>query len=140
MYTEEGYKRVRGSLTEGRYLTFEANGYAVTNAGKTVLPSATRATSDHDNIHQRWILHEADVDATTFYVSSAVDGKYLTVLGLLTADASAAHTFTITNLGGSKGYTVKTEAGLYLTLSRLGVVLVSLIPTTFDIYSVTYAS
>ncbi|KAI1615157.1 hypothetical protein EDD37DRAFT_608967 [Exophiala viscosa] len=122
MYTEEGHKKVRGSLTESRYLTFGANGYAVDAGKNALLLSATKATSDHESIHQQWILHEADIDATTFTVSSVVDG------------ANIHHT----NLGGSKGYTIKTAAGLYLTLTKLGVVLVSIVPTPFDIYSDTY--
>jgi phospholipase C len=35
--TEQGFKRVRGQLTEGRYLTPEMNGYALTNPDKEIL-------------------------------------------------------------------------------------------------------
>lgn len=140
LYTEEGYKKVRGDLTEGRYLTFEADGAALTNPQHGTSISATETTSNHKDIRQRWVLHEADADTTRFTISSAVDGRYITMLGTLTSTASEAHTFIITNLGGSKGYTVQTLTGLYISLSEHEVFLLSIVPTAFSLYSVTYAS
>lgn len=138
MYTEEGFKIIRGSLTEGRFLTFEAHGYAFTNPDRGIFVTATKTTSGHENIKQRWILHQPDADVNKFTISSAADGKYITVLGTLSASASAAHSFIITDLGGSKGYTIKTLAGLYITLTQGGLILLSIIPTEFSLYSVTY--
>lgn len=139
MYTEEGFKKVRGSLTEGRYLTFEAHGFALTNPELGIFVSSTKATSSHESIKQRWILHQADADVNRFTISSAKDGKYITVLGTLAAKASAAHEFIITDLGCSKGYTIQTLNGLYVDLIANGLILLSIVPTTFSIYSVTYA-
>lgn len=46
LVTEEGFKPVRGQLTEGRYLTFEVNGYALTNShGKLVATKPRQSTT-----------------------------------------------------------------------------------------------
>jgi phospholipase C len=140
LYTEDGFKKVRGSLTEGRYLTFEAYGNALTNQKHSNVVSTAAATPNHEQIEQRWVIHEVDSDKNQFTISSAADGKYITVNGALSSKASAAHHFAITDLGGSKGYTIKTLGGLYLTLSKRGAVSISKTPTSFTIYSVTYAA
>ncbi|KAK3670244.1 hypothetical protein LTR78_009899 [Recurvomyces mirabilis] len=74
--TEEGFKPVRGALTEGRYLTFEFGGWALSNVNSFV--SITKATSQHNDIRQRWILHQqGDGDSKVFTISSALNGQYI---------------------------------------------------------------
>ena len=106
---EEGFKQVRGLLTEGRYLTFEMSGLALTNSdGDKVV--ATLATDAHENIRQRWIVHVQGVESesTLFTIQSAVDNKYLssTNLGTLTSDVSTAQTFTISYQAAGSSYSI----------------------------------
>jgi phospholipase C len=76
LVTEQGFKQVRGQLTEGRYLTFEMNGFALANPGDGLL-AATASTANLETLNQRWILHESNSQENQFDLSSAVDGKYL---------------------------------------------------------------
>jgi len=48
LLTEEGFKQVRGDLTEGRYLTFEMNGFALANVNNQL--TFTKATAQHNDI------------------------------------------------------------------------------------------
>ena len=113
---EEGFKQVRGRLTEGRFLTFEALGFALANPdGKTL--GVTPSSSQHDDVRQRWVIHAQDYDSDVFTLSSAYDGQYIsTSLGQLTNDSSAAQKITIdynadgsyytASLGGNNGTTL----------------------------------
>jgi phospholipase C len=52
--SEQGFKPMRGVLTEGRYLTIEANGFALTNPStSTNQLSTTAALADDSDVHQR---------------------------------------------------------------------------------------
>ncbi|KKK15636.1 putative hemolytic phospholipase C precursor [Aspergillus ochraceoroseus] len=135
LYYEDGYKGVRGYLTEGRYLVFERNGYALTYNGKKV--KAAKATSKHDSLSQRWVLHALTEEGTTFRVASAVDKKYLTVDLTLSASESSAQVFDINYMGKSE-YALKLENGEYLNLDHHGKVSQSKEKEAFNIYSVTY--
>lgn len=147
--SEEGFKTVQGYLTEGRYLVFEMNGYALTNpGGKATDFTATKATTLHDDIHQRWIVNATGGTATiggsgagTFLLSSALDGRYIkshTSLGITTSP-SGAETYNITFLGNGNGYSLAKENGKYLTIDANGVIdITGTASTGFQIYSVTY--
>lgn len=93
---EEGFKRVRGKINEGRYLTLEFGPVALSNF-HGAMASVSPATKRHDDINQRWILHHADGDAygNTFYLQSAADKKYISKwpMGTLTADVKKAQAF-----------------------------------------------
>lgn len=95
LLVEEGFKQLRGRLTEGRFVVFEAEKLALTNVGRRV--SVSRATAGHEDIHQRWILHAIGDPLTTetFYIQSAVDKTYIAALGSLTSDVKYAQAFTI---------------------------------------------
>ncbi|KAG9231823.1 hypothetical protein BJ875DRAFT_468435 [Amylocarpus encephaloides] len=57
---EEGAQQVRGSLTEGRYLNFEQEGYAITNEGVEEgfgNVTLTKARRKHDDVKQRLFVH-----------------------------------------------------------------------------------
>jgi phospholipase C len=140
---EEGFKQVRGSLTEGRYLTFEMNGYALTNAGGSALyVTSTQASSSHNSINQRWVLHQVgDQTGNNFTISSAVDGRYISYSQGLTDSEDLAETYTIIFLKNGKGYNLKPSGLLNLNIERNGWVL----RTTrqhlgFSVFSVTYHS
>lgn len=142
---EDGFKPVRGYLTEGRYLVFEMNGFALTNAGRHASHiTATRATPDHNSPSQRWIIHatggtalEGGEGSGTFTISSAVDGRYVAEQTLIDAK-KGSQTYTITDMGNGKGYSLKTVKGKFLSIERDGRVGTSHTPSGFGVFSVTY--
>lgn len=135
---EDGYKAIRGYLTEGRYLVFESNGYAITNSnGSANSLQATTATSQHESIYQRWVSHAQSLEGTTFIISSAADGRYIAKGNSLTSKESDAETFNITYIGGGD-YTIQKENGHYLSISSGGSLDTSSNPASFNIWSVTY--
>jgi phospholipase C len=145
---EDGFKSVRGYLTEGRYLVFEMNGYALTNAGKDATDfTGTRATSNHTSINQRWVVHatggtalEGGEGSGTFFITSAVDGRYIADHTSLDNAESGAETFTITDLGNGNGYSLLKENGKYLSIETDGTIGIYSTPSGFKVYSVTYQS
>ena len=93
---EDGFKRVRGLLTEGRFLTFETMGGALTNMGGCSV-GLSPATKSHDDIRHRWIVH-ATGGINQFLLQSAKDKKYLAGpphIGSLTRDVQKAQPITI---------------------------------------------
>ncbi|KAF2094978.1 phosphoesterase-domain-containing protein [Rhizodiscina lignyota] len=136
LVTESGFKSVRGQLTEGRYLTFEASGYALGVAGSFVV--AQRATSKHNSKSQRWVIHQT-VDggqgAAEVILSSAVDGRYLAKGNRLTSDKSRAQGFKIVDQGNGKGYTIQATSGQHLGISRARLCTSK---TSWNVFSVTY--
>lgn len=146
MYTlsEDGFKEMRGLLTEGRYIVFEYGGYALSNQGK---PSndfaATKATAAHNDVHQRWIVNYLQDNggqvASTFTIKSAFDGRYIGEHTGLSNSAKGAETYTI-NFSPSKGYSLQKENGKYLTIDTHGTVQITPDETFFKAYSVTYSN
>lgn len=142
---EDGFKQVIGALTEGRYLTFEMNGYALTNpssdAKATGSVSASKATSTHGSKNQRWIIHYAnDTQNGIFQVSSALDGRFIGKNGSLvpaSKQAASAANFNITFSSGN-GYSVEYD-GEYLTIGTNGKLITSTKSAAgIQIYSVSY--
>ena len=141
--SEQGFKPMRGALTEGRYITIEANGYALTNPStSTNQLSTTPALADHSDIHQRWVVHQLNVaiDVPQFNISSAVDGKFLSQRTSLSTAVSGAEAHTVTFLGNGMGYTLQKESGSYLTVDVNGALVISSTPQGFQFYSVTYST
>jgi phospholipase C len=123
--TEQGFKSVRGQLTEGRFLTFEMNGFAITlPAGATSL-SATPVTAKHDDIAQRWTLNQLASGGNAFNIVSVPNGRYMVNI-------------TITDMGNGAGYSLQ-FGGQYLTVCGGNAVCVVTKPAGFDIFSVTYS-
>ncbi|CAK7217212.1 hypothetical protein SCUCBS95973_003069 [Sporothrix curviconia] len=139
LYYEDGFKGVRGYLTEGRYLTFEANGYALYTDGKSKEFSATPATAAHDDIHQRWVLHALEPEGNSFYITSAVNNYYISQHSSLSISESGAETYNITYMGSSK-YQLQKENGDYLNIDRNGELSFVSTPIGYNVYSVTYHS
>ena len=145
--SDDGFKKVRGYLTEGRYLVFEMNGYALTTPSTTASDiTATAATAAHSDRHQRWVVHATGGTATdggagagTFTVTSALDGRYIKSHTSLGKGVSGAETYTIADLGNGNGYTLMKENGKFLTIDKSGVLDISGTPSVgFQVYSVTY--
>jgi len=144
---EEGFKSVRGYLTEGRYLVFEMNGFALTNPGfNNSSLVGTLATPTHNDKRQRWVVHatggtavEGGAGAGMFTVNSALDGRYVHASNALAKSGDGAEVWTIADLGNGLGYTLSTETGGHLTINQFGIVGTSeSSPVGFQIYSVTY--
>lgn len=141
--SEQGFKAVRGLLTEGRYLTFEMNGLALANPGPQGSSFVTtRASKAHSGIAQRWVLHQLVAGENKFTISSAQDGRYIGTGATFCESNSAAEVFTI-NFVGSQGYSLQTANGQYLAADQsrgpqFGTN--SNKPSYFSIFSVTYTS
>ncbi|WPG98303.1 Hypothetical protein R9X50_00109100 [Acrodontium crateriforme] len=137
---EQGFKAVRGTLTEGRYLTFEHSGYALTNNGHGHL-TASKATAKHEQISQRWILHQQGLgDSNVFIIQSAKDKTYLKINMQLTKNIKDATQFTIKSLGTPKGYTIQAANGQGLTTTSWGGIeqYQGFSPAGLSVFSVTY--
>jgi phospholipase C len=135
--SEQGFKEMRGALTEGRYIVFELGGYALTNTGKPAGDFiATKATAQHEGIAQRWVVHDG---GNTFTISSAKDGKYIVSHTGLIDSGNGAETYTV-GFAAGKGYSLQNENGKYVTVDENGAVQITGDVGYFKAYSVTYAS
>lgn len=140
LFFEDGFKGVRGNLTEGRYLVFEANGYAISNPGSTDKQFTTAtSTANHDDIKQRWVLHAVAEEGTLFRISSALDGMYISQHSSLSKSVSGAEIYNIVYIGSSQ-YTLQKENGAYLNIESDGSLSFTSHPVAYNIYSVTYHS
>jgi phospholipase C len=137
LISEKGFKSVRGYLTEGRYLTFEAAGYALSNPGASATAlNATKSTASHDDVAQRWIIHETATDSRLYTVNSAVDGRFIGA-NLTLVNEKEAMVHNITYLGGGKGYRVQGSDGKYMSIGAAGKLNLGSSGRQFAIYSVT---
>jgi phospholipase C len=136
--SETGFKSVRGALTEGRYLTFEMNGYALTNPGAYSQKfTSSQATADHTSMQQRWVLHQLAQDGNTFIISSAIDGSYMGNFTSLRNNSGIAEQYEITFLGVSNGYAFMQQNGMYLAIEPSGTVSITSNMYGFQLFSVT---
>ena len=137
LISERGFKSVRGYLTEGRYLTFEASGFALSNPGsKATQVNATKATVSHSLTAQRWVIHETTVDSRKYTVSSAVDGRYIGA-NMALVNKTQAMVHNINYLGGGMGYNLLNSNGKYITIDSTGKVVMVSSGQSFSIFSVT---
>ncbi|KAJ5914606.1 Phospholipase C [Penicillium tannophilum] len=142
LYFEDGYKEVVGYLTEGRYLTFEKGGYALTNLDLSSVVSLTATTTDHSSINQRWILHySSDEESQIYYLESAYDGTYLGADGTLVSSKSKASEIAISFLGGGAGYILQYDGSTYIDVQNDSFTTFSTSASSegFSIYSVTFS-
>jgi phospholipase C len=139
--TEQGYKSVRGQLTEGRWLTFEHNGRAISNLGNISASISTgAATRDHELKAQRWVLQQLLPGGDKFHVYSALDQRYI-VAGLGLGSKSEAQNITITYSGSRGGYNLLQESGEFIAIDHAAEIIQSSNQSCgFEIYSVTYSS
>ncbi|TVY24206.1 Non-hemolytic phospholipase C [Lachnellula hyalina] len=138
--SEQGFKEMRGAMTEGRFIVFEMGGYALTNPGKPAgVFTATKATLSHESIAQRWVVHNLVDGGNTFTISSARDGRYIGSHTALVNSETGAETYTV-GFAAGKGYSLQKENGKYVTVDENGAVQIGEDVTYFRGYSVTYAS
>ncbi|KAK9461076.1 phosphoesterase family-domain-containing protein [Lipomyces oligophaga] len=120
LWTEDGFKPVRGSLTEGRYLTFVsqvdnqyyglARYHTSTNLHSLVIDDDFK-----DKKHRFYLLQQGDAFSKRFKLRSAIGG-YITAKGLFNPDHDQAAIFTI-EFTASKGYSLYLPSKGYLALS-----------------------
>ena len=140
--SENGFKAMRGMLTEGRYLVFEMNGYTLTSPSstssgkKSCKMTATAATSQHDDIAQRWVGWVEEVGSDQFSFSSANNDCYITAAGKLSSTSPGA-LYTVAFEAGS-GYSLQSSPGEYLSITSTGAVMMTSSASYFSTYSVTY--
>ncbi|XWW96233.1 hypothetical protein V2A60_004206 [Cordyceps javanica] len=106
---EEGFKTMRGRASEGRYVVFHTDGYALSNEDDEVGISGDNRR--HDKIKQRWILHSLADYGNKFYLQSAKDAKYIGEEGEMTSKKGEAQAFTIVYHPDSATYTLHVGGG-----------------------------
>ncbi|GJJ08151.1 hypothetical protein Clacol_002359 [Clathrus columnatus] len=123
---ETGFKSVRGSLTEGRFLVFESGNSALSLDTRNRQLTLGGAVPEHDTPLNRFVLHAtANPPATTFNLQffETINGQTNFIGSNLKATTSMddAAVFDITDLGNSKGYTIQeVSSGQFLTISGNG--------------------
>lgn len=136
-FSEQGFKQMRGALTEGRYVVFEMNGYALTNTGGNATDfSASPATSDHSAQSQQWVMHSLVDGGNKFTAASAVDGKYISSDIPGANESNGLMVFTVSFLAGN-GYALKQENGTYVAIDESGKVESVKRVSYFKAFSVT---
>lgn len=133
LVSEQGFKQVRGELTEGRYLVFEQNGFALSSQNGTL--SAAKAVSSHSAIAQRFVVHEI---AGGFTLTSAADKSNIVSYDGKNTYQTDTFPFAIHYLGGGTGYSIEADAGKYLRIGNKGSLVVGDEPAGFEVFSVTY--
>jgi phospholipase C len=137
--SEQGFKEMRGALTEGRYVVLEMNGYALTNTGGNATDfSASPTTSDHSDLSQRWVFHAQEVGGDTFTAASAVDGKYISSDIPGSNESDGLEVFTV-SFQASSGYALRQENGTYVAIDGSGAVGSVDAISYFKAFSVTYS-
>lgn len=137
---EDGYRGVRGYMTEGHYLVFESNGHVLSNPGGNGRQfQVDPAVEPYDSINHRWVVHALTPEGTTFYVTSALDGKYLSQHSSLSTSKSGAEVYNITYVGNGE-YVLQKENGSHLNIKPDGSLSFDAEPVPYKVYSVTYHS
>lgn len=136
--SEQGFKPMRGSLTEGRYITIETNGYALSNLNSSSFVTLSNTTAAHNDISQRWIVHAEEIGSNLFTISSAKDGRYIGAQASLVNSALAAQVFE-TSFTACEGYSFQPAQGQYLSTQN-GRVAITTTGTSFNLFSVTYSA
>lgn len=105
---EDGYKPVRGNLTEGHYLTFEVNGKALSHENSRL--TMKNASSNHDGKDLRFVLswqgkYPKD---NKFYILTGEKQhrKYITSSLKLSSDKKHAASFSLVDLGNGQGHVI----------------------------------
>lgn len=135
---ESGYKPVRGDLSEGRYLTFEAHGHALSHSSDRLGTSKAHPKHNHDD--QLFVVHWQGSEPRDNRFKIASPGRhprYITSSLKLTKNSKKAAVFKITDLGNGKGHTVTEEGSKkQLSISEDGTVAHAN-HGTFSVFSVT---
>ena len=134
---ESGYKPTRGDLSEGRYLSFEANGHALSTSGSKL--GSSKAKKQHNGDDQLFVIHWQGKDPrdNRFRISSSDKKRYITSKLKFTSNANKAAEFALSDQGNGKGYTItETKSNKMVSLSDDGSVSFGN-NAHFTIYSIT---
>ncbi|WFD34154.1 phospholipase C [Malassezia cuniculi] len=135
LYVESGYKRVRGDITEGRYLTLEQGGVALTASGRNLTTAAVDRSNKNGLFVVQW-QGGAPSDAR-FRLANQEQTRYVSETLDLTTAASKAAVVTMRDVGNGAGYAVvNARTGKHLAVEN-GRVVWSSAGRTFEIYSVS---
>ena len=120
MEVVKGYKSVRGDITEGRYLTLEANGRALSHANGKL--GSSRVNSKRDDKNQLFVVHwlGSEPKDNSFHITTP-QGVYVTKSMKLSKNKSDAASFSFTDMGNGAGYSVRDDAsGKSLSIGKDG--------------------
>lgn len=128
LWTEEGYKQVRGSLTEGRYLVFkDKKSHKCITAGNSTnddVAVLSECSKQYKAKNQRFVLHqEGDAFSKKFKIRNPQEG-YLKSDLTFNSTFSEGEVFKV-EFKGSKGYLFNTSSSLFSE-------------KYYDVFSVTY--
>jgi phospholipase C len=79
-------------------------------------------------------------DGTSFNITSAVDGRYISQHTSLATDVSGAEVYVIQYQGSEQGYSLQKGNGKYLNLKSDGSISIDSTWTGYSIFSVAYRS
>ncbi|WFD41109.1 phospholipase C [Malassezia japonica] len=135
---ESGYKPTRGDLTEGRLLSFEANGYALAHGGHRL--GASKAQDSHNGENQLFVIYwqgSAPKDNRFLIGTAGSNPRYLTSSLKFTSSPKKATEYSFVDQGNGQGYTItETHSQKQLSITKDGSVAHANY-ATFTIYSVT---
>ncbi|WFD35070.1 phospholipase C [Malassezia cuniculi] len=136
-HLEHGFKPVRGYLSEGRHLTFEAWDHALSHAHDSL--TADKRAPRHDPAHHRFVLHHVGNAPNDPRFLLATPSRFVTDHLALSHARDHAAVFHISDRGNGRGHLLRHSSGKYLTLAQDGsVALVDHDYVTFSVFSVTY--
>ncbi|KAJ3824170.1 non-hemolytic phospholipase C precursor [Lentinula raphanica] len=147
LFTETGFKVVRGSLTEGRYLVIESNTKNLAlSFNDSSLGTSVPTDIEFDTPSQRFVIHATDPQVATgksFMISSAASAVNTTAAPFLNADlqfgsVNSSAVFNITYEGGGVYKFLEGESGEFLTLGDDGVPALGGEGEAFMIFSVSF--
>lgn len=139
LWTEQGFKQLRGALTEGRYLVFQAeeSGSCVSRNGDDL--QLHTCGQDYGSKALRYIVHQVgDAFSDLFTLQQVDNGKYIGLDGHPTVDRLSAVQHTISYERG-RGYTVYSQGDdSYWCENGTGQLKFCQSPAYFKLFSVTY--
>ncbi|KAJ3968808.1 phospholipase C [Lentinula raphanica] len=147
LFTETGFKVVRGSLTEGRYLVIKSSTQNLAlSFNDSSLGTSVPTETKFDTPSQRFVIHATDPQVATgksFMISSAASAVNTTAAPFLNADlqfgsANSSAVFNITYEGGGVYKFLEGESGEFLTLGDDGVPALGGEGEAFKIFSVSF--
>ncbi|PWN47374.1 phosphoesterase-domain-containing protein [Violaceomyces palustris] len=131
---EKGFKKMRGTPSEGHYITIETSNQALTFDSTSKVTTLTPPTVDHSSPQQRFILHSTqrqDPKNPAFLLQPFnTSSLYLSQGGSTTTDPSRASIYLFQDLGDGAGYSI--------VESKSGDPIFSSSSPSFSIFSVSY--
>lgn len=138
LFFEDGFKGVRGALTEGRHLVFESCGYALSVDPNHPRLTTTLATAAHNTPAQRFVLHINELGGDQFMISNDNSTLWLGDHADFYNSQSDAWWYSIHYLG-NEAYTIQqVDGGKYVNVKDDGSISIDHEAVTYKIFSVSY--